>query len=76
MKKTGKYTCYDANGKEMYKDVDVEKGRRFPPSQEGRMLLRRTVGFVYRQEKAGIAMIPAFSIKILLNQYLESAVKE
>ena len=22
------------NGKEMYKDVDVEKGRRFPPSQE------------------------------------------
>lgn len=32
--KTGKYTCYDANGKEMYKDVDVEKGRRFPPSQE------------------------------------------
>ena len=32
--KTGKYTCYDTNGKEMYKDVDVEKGRRFPPSQE------------------------------------------
>lgn len=32
--KTGKYTCYDANGKEMYTDVDVEKGRRFPPSQE------------------------------------------
>ena len=32
--KTGKYTCYDKDGKEMYGDVDVEKGRRFPPSQE------------------------------------------
>lgn len=32
--KTGKYTCYDKDGKEMYADVDVEKGRRFPPSQE------------------------------------------
>ena len=32
--KTGKYTCYDKDGNEMYGDVDVEKGRRFPPSQE------------------------------------------
>lgn len=32
--KTGKYTCYDAQGNEMYSDIDVEKGRRFPPSQE------------------------------------------
>ena len=33
--KTGKYACYDANGNEMYRDIDVEKDRRFPPSQEG-----------------------------------------
>ena len=32
--KTGKYTCYDKDGNEMYGDVDVEKGRRFPPSKE------------------------------------------
>ena len=32
--KTGKYACYDANGNEMYRDIDVEKDRRFPPSQE------------------------------------------
>ena len=30
---TGKYTCSDKEGNEMYGDVDVEKGRRFPPSQ-------------------------------------------
>ncbi len=41
--KTGKYTCYDKDGNEMYGDVDVEKGRRFPPFTGRRMLLRRTV---------------------------------
>ncbi|MDE6476371.1 MAG: hypothetical protein K2L08_05915 [Erysipelotrichaceae bacterium] len=32
--KTGKYSCYNAKGKLINEDVDVEKGRRFPPSQE------------------------------------------
>ena len=32
--KSGKYTCYNAQGKKINSDVDVEKGRRFPPSQE------------------------------------------
>lgn len=32
--KSGKYTCYNAQGKMMNQDIDVEKGRRFPPSQE------------------------------------------
>ena len=27
--KTGKYTCYDKDGNEMYGDVDVEKGETF-----------------------------------------------
>ena len=31
---SGKYTCYDAQGNKMYSDIDVEKGKRFPPSQE------------------------------------------
>lgn len=32
--KTGKYACYNAEGKLVNKDVDVDKDRRFPPSQE------------------------------------------
>ena len=32
--KTGKYRRYDKNGKVVNEDVDVEKGRRFPPAQE------------------------------------------
>lgn len=32
--KTGKYACYNSKGKKVNQDVDVEEGRRFPPSQE------------------------------------------
>ena len=34
--KTGKYACYDANGNEMYRDIDVEKDRLF-----ARMCIRK-----------------------------------
>ncbi len=32
--KSGSYTCYDAKGNEVNTNVDVKKGKRFPPSQE------------------------------------------
>lgn len=32
--KSGRYTCYNAQGKKLNADVDVEKGKRFPPSEE------------------------------------------
>ncbi|MEG2507156.1 MAG: YjzC family protein [Longicatena sp.] len=32
--KSGKYACYNAKGKMINLDIDVEKGKRFPPSQE------------------------------------------
>ena len=32
--KTGKYSRYNADGKCVGEDIDVEKGRRFPPAQE------------------------------------------
>ena len=32
--KTAKYSAYDEKGKVVNEDVDVEKGKRFPPAQE------------------------------------------
>lgn len=32
--KTAKYSAYDEDGNVITKDVDVEKGNRFPPTQE------------------------------------------
>ena len=32
--KTGKYSRYNADGKCVSEDIEVEKGRRFPPAQE------------------------------------------
>lgn len=32
--KSGKYACYNSDGKKVNEDVDMEKDRRFPPAQE------------------------------------------
>ena len=32
--KSGKYACYNKDGKKINEDVDMEKDRRFPPAQE------------------------------------------
>lgn len=32
--KTDKYSLYDEKGKLLNEDIDVEKGKRFPPSQQ------------------------------------------
>ena len=45
--KTGKYSRYNADGKCVGEDIDVEKGRRFPPAQEEGCYYKEPVSYTH-----------------------------